>query len=1162
MPTFEVWTTGGGYYLQDIFNFLAMFTSGSAWMDFLTVGIIIGVFYTVIRIAVTGSMEGIFAYVVMMAVVAGLSVGPKARVMVMDSTYPLEIYGAVDNVPYSVAFVASLTSRTSYHLTRRMEALLSTPDNLVYQEHGMLFGASLMSQAARWRAVTPTIHEKMVNFMENCVIDATNIGHIDLNQLTREGDLYTYLAGSVPGSLAVYDPATGVQTCPDGWAGLAADIDNEVTAVLQARASARAPHTGPQAGVVDVNAITGTLEDFQNMMGLASMDASHYLRQSMMVLALDDAAGRLIANSGNSAAMQLYQTARAESQTRSSYQVIGANATKWVPLIKIVFETLYYGAFPLAVFMMMTPMAVAVARGYFGGFVWIAAWEPLSAILHTTMLKASTGYYREHTTTLSGTGTTDVLNWANHLGIQAVEQDIGTAAGYLMMSVPFLAGAIMFGATKMMGMATSMLNVSQGAAIDTGREAATGSIGLSNTSMNNMNANTWNTSSSFDAGRATQVLGDGGTMTRNVDGSVTFGSGSAQSSVGMSASIGQSVREEVSERSAESQRAVESASNDYVESLTATSSQLSDFGRSVTESNTAGVDTSWGMTNEERVSAAESWKEVEEFSERHGLSTDLGLRAMIAGTAGFGTPGGSPARLSASLEAQGSLDAKSSENFQQAVSAAQNSDYSSSISQLMSLADRASTSASSGETSTAGSSIRSNFDDLQQTSERLSRAYENAQSLERANAYLQGQDTSYNQTITDAVIGELRDRGYDNDQISALVNPKTTAGIVRQQEVVGEFLPGIIEELGISSRVGPAPEMPRTDFEAPSYTPVNPTAAAGAVATPSYGHLDARTANTNRLYDDNLGTLSPDPAARTNFDTTARDIGAEVDRSVGSALVERGVGMLPFVGSDGGYSMSVYEQDAATRMLLAEAGNDPVRQQELAQVIRDRLDSGQYGDDVAEAAFSLSPNTQIDTRTASSSAEYAQARDILQQTVGGADPNGSDSMTAAPSWFGDARGLRGDLGPMSAQDRDIAIRTILGEAADQGVGGQAAVAHVLRNRVADDRFGSSLSEVALAPQQFSAWNEGPGGNDLVNRYQPGDPLYERVGSIVDGVWSGQINDPTGGATHYYSPAGMNQLVADGHQSNVTPRWLQEENAARGEAPVQIGGHIFTGRVRS
>ena len=30
--------------------------------------------------------------------------------------------------------------------------------------------------------------------------------------------------------------------------------------------------------------------------------------------------------------------------TRASYQVVGSGALKWVPIIKIVFETLYYGA--------------------------------------------------------------------------------------------------------------------------------------------------------------------------------------------------------------------------------------------------------------------------------------------------------------------------------------------------------------------------------------------------------------------------------------------------------------------------------------------------------------------------------------------------------------------------------------------------------------------------------------------------------------------------------------------------------------------------------------------------------------------------------------------------------------------------------------------------
>jgi conjugal transfer mating pair stabilization protein TraG len=487
------------------------------------------------------------------------------------------------------------------------------------------------------------------------------------------------------------------------------------------------------------------------MMGLAGYDATRYLRQSMLVLALDDAAGRLIANSGNSAAMSLYQAARAESQTRASYQAIGANATKWVPLIKIAFESLYYGSFPLAMLLMMTPMAMAVAKGYFGGFVWLATWEPMSSIMHTMLMKSATGFYREHTTTLSGAGSTDVLNWANHLGVQAVEQDVGVTAGYLMMSVPFLSFAIFFGATKMAGMATSMLNVSQGAAIDTGREASTGSLSLGTTSMNNMNANTWNTSASMDRGRSSQSLADGGMVTTNRDGSQTFAAGSAQSNVGMTATVGQAVREEVSDRASDARRQVETQSQDFTQSLTTTSSQLSDFGRSASESRTAGGDVSWTGTEDQKQSATQAWSEVEKFAETHNLSTDLAMSAIVAGT--LGTP---PGGLSAQLSANGSLNASSRESFETAVAASQSGDYSSTVSTLISSSERASTGMSSSQGETASNSVRSNYDDMTQQAQRLSRSTEEARTLERADAYLQSQDMAYNQQITDAVIGELQ----------------------------------------------------------------------------------------------------------------------------------------------------------------------------------------------------------------------------------------------------------------------------------------------------------------------------------------------------------------------------------------------------------------------
>lgn len=142
--------------------------------------------------------------------------------------------------------------------------------------------------------------------------------------------------------------------------------------------------------------------------------------------------------------------------------------------------------------------------------------------------------------------------------------------------------------------------------------------------------------------------------------------------------------------------------------------------------------------------------------------------------------------------------------------------------------------------------------------------------------------------------------------------------------------------------------------------------------------------------------------------------------------------------------------------------------------------------------------------------------------------------------------------------RDVVIRTIIGESANESPDGWAAVAHVLKNRAMDPRWPDEVGAVALQPMQFSAWNKGVGGNDLVTKYGPDDPIYQQIGQVVDAVFSGEIPDNTGGATHYYSPAGMQAHVDRGEQSNLLPRWLQDETDRRGGGTTTIGGHVFTG----
>lgn len=147
------------------------------------------------------------------------------------------------------------------------------------------------------------------------------------------------------------------------------------------------------------------------------------------------------------------------------------------------------------------------------------------------------------------------------------------------------------------------------------------------------------------------------------------------------------------------------------------------------------------------------------------------------------------------------------------------------------------------------------------------------------------------------------------------------------------------------------------------------------------------------------------------------------------------------------------------------------------------------------------------------------------------------------------------------KDIDVMTRTMLGEANGEGTMGLAAVGHVLMNRATDGNYGgTSISSVALAPKQFSAWNSGAGGNNP-SKWDPNSPAYQQARAIAVDVLSGRVVDPTNGATHYYSPRGMDKLVADGDQANRIPKWLQEERQKSG-GEIVIGGHIFVGRAKS
>ncbi len=131
---------------------------------------------------------------------------------------------------------------------------------------------------------------------------------------------------------------------------------------------------------------------------------------------------------------------------------------------------------------------------------------------------------------------------------------------------------------------------------------------------------------------------------------------------------------------------------------------------------------------------------------------------------------------------------------------------------------------------------------------------------------------------------------------------------------------------------------------------------------------------------------------------------------------------------------------------------------------------------------------------------------------------------------------------MTPQEKDLLVRTIWGEAANEPPEGQAAIAHVVLNRVKAGQWGKDISSVVRAPMQFQAWDFFP---DKLRKLSPGNPQYKAIADIVDKVVNGEIPDDTGGAPYY-----LNKATTLKMRGNL-PKFAQGPE-------VTFGNHTFYG----
>lgn len=513
----EIFTVGGGDYLVNVFQAVAAWTGNGGYKSLIQVVLVMGLGLSALTLAFNQDWRAWINWFLGATLIYSCLMVPRLDVHVTDRLNPGLAPANVSNVPLGLALMASFTSQVGDYLTGSAEVVFGLPGDLNYSKNGMIYGARLYDATRSLRISDPEFAANLDEHFRQCVFYDVLLGRYSMKQLAETNDIWATIA---PGSQAraqrflTRDASSGqvsssIVTCREAYAALNAQwaglIDGMGTVF------GRQLYPNQTAALAKAKLFADLPVAYQYLAGV-SANATDIFKQTLTINAMSQAMHSMSGSSG-AGNVDVYAQTRADIQTERTYGSIASNAMKWVPLLNVVLTVLFYALFPVLFPLFLMPKTGPLAlKGYVTGFFYLAAWGPLFVILHMMLMAKGAA---DMTAVAGASG----LSLASFTGMADVNSDIGTLAGYLIASVPFLAGGVAKGAMAISHHATSYLNPSQNAAEEAAREASTGNVALGNTSFENSSVltrqfaqGTIAPSFTYGAGQ-TRTFSDTGSMT-------------------------------------------------------------------------------------------------------------------------------------------------------------------------------------------------------------------------------------------------------------------------------------------------------------------------------------------------------------------------------------------------------------------------------------------------------------------------------------------------------------------------------------------------------------------------------------------------------------------------------------------------------------------------
>ncbi len=545
--TVNVITSGGGQYIVNVLNAVAAWTGGGGFRSMLQVVMVMGLGYSLLIMAFSLNWRVLFNWFLSATAMYMCMIVPTATVVVSDTINPTVGNGAVANVPLGLAVVASFSSQVNNWLTNTAESVFTMPASLEYTSGGMVYPTRLNDLTQQFTLPDPVMKANVENFLAQCTFYDILLGQGNgWATLASSTDLLTALG---PGSAArstTWIPSGGGTASIIGCQSAYQNIANAYPALGTAGIKATAPAFYPNLPAT--SAVTQLQNDLPTMVqtfyGGAGMSAQQIFQQRSLVNAFMEARANFGAGGGDT-----FAALHADVQAQNSYISAARQAMTWVPVLNLVLTIVFYAMFPVVFPLFLFPQTgPALLKGYLTGFFYLASWGPIYAVLHMFI----TQYSASQLGALAPGG----MTMATMAGIDTIDQNMETLAGYLLLFVPVLAAGMAKGAMSIASNTGAMLAPAMQAAETAAVERTTGNYSYGNEHFQNATGNQVNTAPTWNFATSdipqVNMRGVNGTITSTMpDGSTVYNTTPGISHFGFSPSEMQSVTANLQQSSAQ-----------------------------------------------------------------------------------------------------------------------------------------------------------------------------------------------------------------------------------------------------------------------------------------------------------------------------------------------------------------------------------------------------------------------------------------------------------------------------------------------------------------------------------------------------------------------------------------------------------------------------------